>query len=125
MAVCTPQELTTDSRCLVQGMNERQLLAAILCVLATQNDMACDAQTLVASSKCLWAAMSERQLLASIALTLCEGGGGGGGGLSGITEAAGLPPTDGSITTLLYRDTNTGFKYVNLGTAPSPIWDSI
>ncbi len=79
MAVCTPQELVTDSRCLVAAMNDRQLLAAILCVLATQNDMACDAQTLVASSKCLWSAMSERQLLASIALTLCEGGGGGGG----------------------------------------------
>jgi hypothetical protein len=97
MAVCTADVLTADARCLVQAMSDRQLLAAILCVLATANSMACDPATLVASSKCLWESMNERQLLASIALTLCEGGGGGGGTVWTYWEAAHVddnPPTD-------------------------------
>ncbi len=122
MAVCTPQELVTDSRCLVAAMNDRQLLAAILCVLATQNDMPCDPATLVASSKCLWSAMSERQLLASIALTLCEGGGGGGG----LSFSTGTGSPEGVVTGSpgdTYWDTSTDFEYTKVtGTATTTGW---
>ena len=50
---------------------------------------------------------------------------GGGGGLGGCTVGAGAPPTDGSVGTLLYKDSVTSFKYVNLGSVASPDWDSI
>lgn len=51
--------------------------------------------------------------------------GAGAGGLSGVTVGSGSPPVDGSILTLMYKDSLTGFKYVNLGTAAAPVWDSI
>lgn len=75
MPDCDAQTLVSESRCLVEGMNDRQLLASILCTLATANGMECDAAALVESSKCLWMGMNERQLLAAIAFILCEGGG--------------------------------------------------
>lgn len=54
---------------------------------------------------------------------LAGGGGSGGVGLSGATVGAGDPPTDGSVSTLFYKDSVTGFKYINLGTAVAPDWD--
>lgn len=50
---------------------------------------------------------------------------GGSTGAGGVTVAAGAPPVDGSVTTLFYKDTDTGFKYINLGTAAAPDWDAI
>lgn len=52
-------------------------------------------------------------------------GGGGGGGTAGVTPGAGDPAIDGSITTLFYKDTSTGFIYINTGTTASPTWDPI
>lgn len=109
MANCTTESLVNDSRCLVQGMNERQLLASILCTLATANGMECDAATLIENSRCLEMAMSDRQLLASIAFVLCEGGGGGGGHDVIYWEDTGPlpsgPPTDTAIAwTVHFRD---------------------
>lgn len=52
-------------------------------------------------------------------------GGGGGGGLSGVTNAAGAPPVDGSVTTLVYRNTVTDQKYINVGTVAVPVWEAI
>lgn len=121
---CTPQDLVTDARCLAAALSDRQLLASIACILATQNGMACDATTLEAESKCLWSAMNERQLLAAIAYLLCTGGGGGGGSAA-VTPGAGAPPTDGSITTLFYKDTDTSVIYINTGTVAVPTWDPI
>ncbi len=111
MANCTTESLVSDSRCLVDGMNERQLLAAILCVLATANNMECDATTLIADSRCLEMAMSERQLLAAIALVLCEGGGGGGGGNFRAGSGAPSGATPGALRTA-YSDDDTGVIYV-------------
>lgn len=51
--------------------------------------------------------------------------GGGGGGAGGVTVAAGPPPVDGSITTLFYKDSTSGIKYINLGTTAAPDWDVI
>ena len=51
--------------------------------------------------------------------------GGGGGGNAGVTSGSGDPPTDGSITTLFYRDTTGPFLYINSGTVAAPQWDSI
>ena len=112
MAVCTADILTADARCLVEGMSDRQLLAAILCVLATQNSMACDPATLVAASRCLVQAMNDRQLLASIALTLCEGGGGGGGGtdynleFAFLTDLPATPADPTKVWTAYFNDGN-------------------
>lgn len=47
----------------------------------------------------------------------------GVGGLSGVTVGAGFPPVPGTVITLFYKDTNTGFKYMNLGTVLAPDWD--
>lgn len=52
-------------------------------------------------------------------------GTGGGGTLGGSTVAAGAPPVDGTISTLIYKDSATGFKYVNLATVAAPDWDAI
>lgn len=52
-------------------------------------------------------------------------GGGGGGGTPGVTPGVGLPPTDGSVTTLFYKDTDTSVIYINTGTVSVPTWDSI
>jgi hypothetical protein len=54
-----------------------------------------------------------------------DNGGGGAPGTSGITSAAGAPPTDGSITTLLYKNTSTGEIFVNTGTVAVPVWDPV
>jgi hypothetical protein len=108
-------------------MSERQLLASILCVLATANNMACDPATLVAASKCLWAGMSDRQLLASIALVLCEGGGTGGAGGLTFTDDSGEPALDGSVTTQGYHDTDSDIYYINTAwpDIDNPAWKPI
>lgn len=112
MATCTAPVLVADARCLTQGMSNRQLLASILCVLATANGMECNAPALVEASRCLWMGMSDRQLLASIALILCEGGGGTGGGTPQVFFGTGVPSgiqtapngkvQDGTIGALYY-----------------------
>lgn len=50
---------------------------------------------------------------------------GGGGGIGGLTNGAGVPPVDGSVTTLFYRNTLTGQKYMNVGTTAVPNWEAI
>lgn len=108
-------------------MTEIELLAAIACLLATQNGMSCDAGTLKGQAACLWPCMSRDELLASIAYTLCNGGGGGGGG-GGLTftSAAGIPPVDGSVTTQGYINTSSGAKYINVAwpSTASPNWQA-
>lgn len=49
----------------------------------------------------------------------------GGGVISGglWTVAAGAPPVDGSITTMFYKNSVTGFRYANLATVAAPDWD--
>lgn len=113
---CTAQELVTDARCLVAGMNDRQLLAAIACLLADSLGMACDPQTLVEDSRCLWESMSERQLLASIALSICNGGGGGGGTIQVYNGAAPpAAPTDPTKPAIFYPDNDA---------LPLQVWDT-
>lgn len=113
MADCTASTLTADARCLVQAMNDRQLLASIACLLAAQNDVACDPTTLMEQSKCLWVAMSERQLLASIAYSICNGGGGGGG----LAFSTGTGSPEGVVSGSpgdTYWDTDGDFYYVKV-----------
>lgn len=68
--------------------------------------------------------VSDQQFYAENLNLLCQimtAGGGGGG----ATVGSGPPPTDGTVTTLIYKDSATGFKYVNLGTNAAPDWDII
>lgn len=84
------------------------------------------AQELMDASKCYRDCMSGKALYGAMVYLLCsisEAGGGVGGG--GVTVAPGPPPVDGSITTLFYKDSVTGFKYINLGTTIAPDWDAI
>jgi hypothetical protein len=104
----------------------------LLCqILQSLDPMAdCDVQTLAASAKCFFTASTgglgrslELQLLCDIYTALS--GGGGGTPLVGITSDAGDPALDGSITTLLYKDTDTNVKYVNTGTIAVPTWEAL
>lgn len=55
-------------------------------------------------------------------------GGGGGGGSSGVTNLAlsgSQPPTDGSVTTKIVFDTDTGYLWYNSGTVASPTWNNV
>ena len=52
-------------------------------------------------------------------------GGGGSAPAVGLTQAAGAPAVDGSITTLFYRNTSTGQKYMTTGTVAVPAWEAI
>ena len=69
--------------------------------------------------------LSEQEFMAENINLLCQLANAGGTGTGGCTVAAGPPPTDGSVTTLIYKDSATGFKYVNLGTSAAPDWDVI
>lgn len=51
--------------------------------------------------------------------------GGGSGGSAGVTTGSGAPPTNGSVTTLFYKDTATSVVYINTGTVAVPTWDPI
>lgn len=73
---CDPATLVDDSKCLVAGMGERQLLAYIAYQLAVNAGVDPTPETLVPLSKCLWASMGESQLLASIVYLQCQLNGG-------------------------------------------------
>jgi hypothetical protein len=53
------------------------------------------------------------------------GGGGGGTGLSNLTQQSNDPPTDGSVSTLFFRNTVSKQKFMNTGTAQVPAWEII
>lgn len=131
MSATTFEQVNTlqgDARCLL-CLDQKSLLAtAVYLLWLNQNpgqEMTfAQVNALVADSACVLC-MDEKSLLAAMVQLLYTGGGGGGGGTPGVTPGAGLPPTDGSVTTLFYKDTDTGVIYINTGTVAVPTWDSI
>lgn len=121
---CDATTLVDDARCLVAAMNDRQLLASIVCLLATQLDMSCDATTLIANSKCLWMGMGDRQLLAAAVYLLCSGGVPPVPSALWTLGTTDPPPSDGSVLTPFARSV-TNVKYANIGTVAAPDWDQI
>lgn len=55
------------------------------------------------------------------------GGGGGGGGavVTNLALGGSEPPSDGSVTTKIVFDTDTGFLWYNSGTIATPTWNNI
>lgn len=100
---------------------------AVLCkILQSVDPMTdCSAATLVDNAKCLACAVPPGLVQFAALYLLCQIQAGGGGGTASVTVAAGAPPVDGSISTLFYKDSLTGFKYINVGTVAVPIWEAI
>lgn len=126
---CSPSVIASDARCFTCVPEKALLGMQVYLLKAIANDMS-TVQELMDASACYRDCMTGKALYGAMVYLLCViletgGGGGGGGGLAGITTAAGPPPVDGSITTLFYKDSVTGFKYINLGTVIAPVWDAI
>lgn len=68
---CTASALTSDSRCLVQGMSERQLLASIAYQLAVAAGVEPSPSVLIGQARCLAAGLGDHQLMAVIANLQC------------------------------------------------------
>lgn len=129
MAATDPQTLIASAACFncflpVGGLLKLGLLKEIALALNPMADTS--PQNLINIATCYRCVAQPDLLELGLLALIAQNGTPGGGGLSGITEGtSNPPPTDGSITTLLYKDTNTGFKWVNLGTVVAPDWDSI
>lgn len=100
---------------------------SLLCSIAKNYDMSldCSAATLVDNAKCLACAVPPGLVQFAALYLLCQIQAGGGGGTASVTVAAGAPPVDGSISTLFYKNSVTGQKFINVGTVAVPVWEAI
>lgn len=87
--------------------------------------MSCTASDLVDAAKCLECQIPQGLLPFIQTYLLCQIQAGGGGGTASVTVAAGAPPVDGSISTLFYKNSVTGQKFINVGTVAVPVWEAI
>lgn len=128
--MATPNEvsaLANVSRCYSTCIPPGSFLGVAIYLLALRagitNPMSSETASLLANQgKCFSDCIPPGDQLGVIIYLLSTGGGGGAGG---ITVQAGPPPIDGSITTLFYKDSVTGFIFINSGTVANPTWDSI
>lgn len=68
---CTAAEIVDLSKCLAQGMSERQLLAYIAYQLAVNASVDPTPSNLVSLSKCIAQGLGERQMLSIISYFQC------------------------------------------------------
>jgi hypothetical protein len=92
--------------------------------------MATDPQSLLDDAACYTCYGSNINMLllmeiALLAQIVAASGGGGSSGSASVTTASGAPPTDGSVTTMFYKDSASGMKYINTGTVAVPTWEAI
>lgn len=73
---CTTSGLAQNSKLLAGSLSHKQLLASMVYILCTSNNMNCSATSLAAASKCIMC-LTEKQLLAALVYVQCQGGGGG------------------------------------------------
>jgi|SRR5690348_5513783 len=87
---CTPGGLNQGAKC-IECLTHKQLLAAMVYLLCTQNNMNCTPASLMAGAKCIMC-LTEKQLIAAMVYLQCQGGGGGGStGGTGAPTAANAP----------------------------------
>lgn len=129
MAACTAQDLvslTPALNAVPLGLVPYAQLAVLCATLKTLNPMAsCSASDLIENAKCLSTCIPPGLVQFATLAVLCQIGSGGGGGTAAVTVAAGAPPVDGSISTLFYKNSVTGQKFINVGTVAVPVWEAI
>lgn len=132
MPVLTPSALANLAACFSSCVPDgaqlgvaNYLLAQLLKATDPMADISPSA--LIAGAACFNSCIPPGMHLAVMNYTLAKILDAGGGGVTGggVTVASGPPPVDGSITTLFYKDSVSGIKYINLGTAVAPDWDVI
>lgn len=106
---CTPAGLQQGSKCIECALTHKQLLAAMVYLLCTQNNMNCSPTSLMAGAKCIMC-LTEKQLLAALVYIQCQGGGGS------VACGTGAPSAAPSGT--------CGF-YIQTDSAPNPgvVWE--
>ena len=121
---CTPTSLSAASSCLACDLTHKQLLAALVYVLCTSNNMSCTPSSLVAASECIRCAMTEKQMLAAMVFLICNGGTGGTGGSGAqlVLYTTTNPTTDGVTPTNINAN---AIAYRADGTQPIFVWDPV
>jgi len=74
---------------------------------------------------CFTGVTFERAAVYLLAQIAAGGGGGGGAGITNMALGGGAPPNDGSVTTFLVYDTDSGFFWYNSGTLVAPTWNNV
>src|SRR5690348_9360141 len=92
---CTPGGLNQGAKC-IECLTHKQLLAAMVYLLCTQNNMNCTPASLMAGAKCIMC-LTEKQLIAAMVYLQCTGGGGGVpcGNYGGAKPPASAAPSGG------------------------------
>lgn len=125
----SPSAIANLARCFNQCVPAGSQLAVsnfILSQIWKANDPMADISpaVILEGARCFNQCIPDGMQLAVMNYTLAQilvsGGGGGGGGLAGSQHGAGPPPTDGSWTTLIWKNDTTGIVYVNMGNVLAP-----
>lgn len=130
MATATVTSLSNAARCydscIPPGMQNAVAIYLLTQILKASDPMAnISTAYLITQARCVDSCVPPGMQMSVMIYLLSQISAGSGGGLGGWTLAAGPPPTDGSVTTGFYKDTDSKVKYANLGTVAAPDWDQI
>lgn len=100
---CTPAGLQQGSKCIECALTHKQLLAAMVYLLCTQNNMNCSPASLMQGAKCIMC-LTEKQLIAALVYIQCTGEGSAGGTFGGNGSPVGVVVPSGAFAIYIQSD---------------------